>query len=99
MKGNFEKLISSSKPILIDFYADWCGPCKAQMPILKKLAESLKDQIRIIKINIDTNQAITSRYSVKSVPTLMLFKEGNLLWRKSGLQTNTQLTKVIEEHS
>jgi len=99
MKGNFEKLIQSEKPVLIDFYADWCGPCKAQAPILKEVSAEIEGKARIIKIDVDKNQVIASRYQVKGVPTLMLFKNGQILWRKSGVADKTELVTLIIDNT
>ena len=98
MKGNFAKLINGDKPVLIDFHALWCGPCKMQTPILKELAEELKDEIRIIKIDIDKNPKITQRYQIRGVPTLALFKEGNIIWQQSGVQSKYQILEAIKQN-
>jgi len=99
MKGNFDKIINSDKPVLVDFHAEWCGPCKSLAPIIKELAKDVKDKVRIIKIDIDKNQIIAQRYNIKGVPTLVLFKEGKVVWRKSGLQTKQFLRNIIEQNS
>jgi thioredoxin 1 len=98
MKGNFAKLVNGDKPVLIDFHALWCGPCKMQTPILKELAEELKDEIRIIKIDIDKNPKITQRYQIRGVPTLALFKGGNIIWQQSGVQTKHQILEAIKQN-
>jgi len=99
MKGNFNKIINDVKPVLIDFHAEWCGPCKSLAPVIKELAKEVSGKVRIIKIDVDKNQAIAQRYNVKGVPTLVLFKNGKILWRQSGFQTKQALLNVIEEHS
>ena len=98
MKGNFQKLINGDRPVLIDFHAEWCGPCKMQAPIIKQLAEEVGDQVRIIKIDVDKNPAIAQRYQVRGVPTMALFKNGQLVWKQSGLQRKAQLLAVIKEY-
>jgi len=98
MKGSFQKLIKSKKPILVDFYATWCGPCKAQMPILKEVAKESKGKARIIKIDIDRNQTLAAQYKVRSVPTLMIFKNGKSVWTQKGMQTKKNLIDAIEAH-
>ena len=99
MKGNFEKLINGDKPVLIDFHAEWCGPCKAQSPIIQEVARATSGKVRIIKIDVDKNQAIAQRYQVRGVPTLALFKNGKIVWRQSGVQTKQQLINVIDQYS
>ena len=96
MKKSFNEIINQKVPVLIDFYADWCGPCKSMVPILKQLKSELKDSISIIKINIDTNQKLASKYQVQGVPTFMVFKQGKQVWRQSGMQSVTQLKKAIK---
>ncbi len=99
MKGDFNKLINEKKPVLVDFHAEWCGPCKTQSPIIKQVAKEIDGKVRIIKIDIDKNQAIAQRYNVRGVPTLVLFKEGQIVWRQSGVQTKAQLVDVITQHT
>lgn len=97
MKGNFQKLISGAKPVLIDFHATWCGPCKAQAPVIKLLAKEMHEKLRVVKIDIDKNKQIAHRYKIKSVPTLVLFKNGRILWQEPGVKTKAQLTKIINQ--
>lgn len=85
MKKSFQDLITNnSLPVLVDFYADWCGPCKTMSPVLKELANELNGQIKVIKIDVDKNQAVAQKYRVQGIPTFILFHEGNILWRQSG---------------
>ncbi|AWW00799.1 thioredoxin [Arcticibacterium luteifluviistationis] len=98
MKGNFKELVNAEIPLLVDFYAVWCGPCKAQAPIIKELAKEVEGKVRIIKIDIDKNQAVAQRYNIKGVPTLALFKGGAIVWRQSGVQSKTQLLQVINQN-
>lgn len=98
MKGNFEKLINGDLPVLIDFHAEWCGPCKSQAPIFKSVAQAMKDKVRLVKIDIDKNQAIAQKYQVRGVPTLALFENGKLLWKQSGLQTKQQIINVLDQY-
>tara|TARA_R110001583_G_scaffold15058_3_gene62421 strand:- start:5323 stop:5616 length:294 start_codon:yes stop_codon:yes gene_type:complete len=95
MKKSFNNIINQKVPVLVDFTADWCGPCKSMAPVLKQLKTELKDTISIIKINVDTNQALAAKYQVKGVPTFILFKQGKLVWRQSGMQSISQLKQAI----
>lgn len=98
MKGSFNQIINGEKPVLIDFHAEWCGPCKAQSPIIKEVASATKDKIRIIKIDIDKNQSIAQRYEVRGVPTLAIFKDGKIIWRQSGLMSKQQIITAINQN-
>ena len=98
MKGNFDKLINGDKPVLIDFHAEWCGPCKMQGPILDEVAKEIDSKVRIIKIDVDKNQGIAQRYQVRGVPTMALFKKGQLVWRESGVQSKHQILSVINQN-
>ncbi len=82
--GKFKEIVQSETPTLVDFFATWCGPCKAMQPVLDQLKTDLGDSIRIIKIDIDKNQDVTEKFKVKGVPTFVLFKKGEILWRQSG---------------
>jgi len=95
MKGNFNTLINSNIPVLVDFFAEWCQPCKVQSPILQELAREMNGKIKVLKIDIDKNPAIAEQFSIQGVPTLMLFKEGNILWRQSGVTSRQSLLQVI----
>lgn len=98
MKGKFESIINDSRPVIVDFHALWCGPCKMQSPILKEVAEELGDKIKVIKIDVDQNSEIASRYNVQSVPTLILFKNGKLVWRQSGVATKNQINDILKQN-
>jgi len=96
MKANFETIINEVKPVIIDFHTLWCGPCKVQSPILKELAGELGDRIRVIKIDVDQNQEVAARYQIQSVPTLMIFKNGEIKYKQPGVHTKQQLINILQ---
>ena len=95
MKSSFEKIISEKIPVLIDFYADWCAPCKALAPILQEVKKELGEAIKIIKIDVDKNPTVAKKYQVRGVPTMMLFKEGQVVWRQSGVLPKDTIIQAI----
>ena len=95
MKSKFSEIINSDIPVLVDFFATWCGPCKMLAPVLEQVKEDLGDKIKIIKIDVDKNQEIASSYQVRGVPTMLLFQNGQQLWRQSGVLTKEEIEKQI----
>ena len=93
----FNGIINSANPVLVDFFATWCGPCQMLAPVLKQVKDNLGDRITIIKIDVDKNQELAQKYQVRGVPTMMLFQEGKQLWRQSGVLTKEEITKIILE--
>jgi thioredoxin 1 len=96
MNAKFKEVIHSNQLVLVDFYADWCGPCKMMSPILQEVKSIIKDDIKIIKINVDQHQDLASHFMVRGVPTLMLFKSGKMLWRQSGVLSTKDLVDIIQ---
>jgi thioredoxin 1 len=97
-KETFGEIINSDKPVLVDFSAEWCGPCKMMVPILKELRQKMGDTIRILKVDVDRNPELSTGLQIQSVPTLMLFKNGKAVWRQSGVMQANELEKVISPH-
>ncbi|GAB5524976.1 MAG: thioredoxin [Roseivirga sp.] len=94
-KGKFDALVSQETPVLVDFYADWCGPCQAMAPVLKEVAQNYEGKVKVIKIDVDKNQPIAQRFGVRSIPTLILFKGGNVLWQQAGMMTGRDLSNKL----
>jgi thioredoxin 1 len=98
MKASFDSIINDNRPVIIDFHALWCGPCKTQSPILKQVADELGERVRIIKIDVDQNQVLASRYHIQSVPTLMIFKSGEVKYQQAGVHTKQQIMSIIQSN-
>ena len=97
--SKFSEIINQDKPVLVDFFAEWCGPCKMMSPILKQVKDSLGGTVSIIKIDVDKNQSLAAKYQVRGVPTMMLFKNGKQLWRQSGVLQKDDIINIITTNS
>ena len=93
----FTDVINSDTPVLVDFYADWCGPCKMMAPILKNLKKEVGDKLSIIKIDTDRNPDAAAKYKIRGVPTLILFRNGQIIWRQSGVVQLAQLKQIVNQ--
>lgn len=97
-KLKFKDLIGGPKPVLVDFYATWCGPCKALSPVIKEVKEELGTAMKVLKVDIDKNKSAANKYKIQSVPTLAIFQRGKIVWRESGMKTKSQLVKIARQH-
>lgn len=96
METFYELISSSDVPVIVDFFAEWCGPCKTMSPILKQVKDMQGNKVRIVKVDVDKNNALAMQYSIQSVPTLMIFKNGKQMWRQSGVINAGELNKIVE---
>ena len=98
MKGNFDSIINDTRPVIVDFHALWCGPCKVQSPILSDIASEFGERVRVIKIDVDQNPGLASKYHIQGVPTVIIFKNGQLVWRQSGVASKSHLIDLLQQH-
>ncbi|MBE9489766.1 MAG: thioredoxin [Bacteroidetes bacterium] len=96
--SSFFDITASDKPVLVDFFADWCGPCKAMSPILKEVKESMGDKIKLLKVDVEKNQRLATALNVQGVPTLVLYKNSQILWRQSGMIPKRDIVSKINEY-
>jgi thioredoxin 1 len=96
MKKTFQEIINGSKPVLVDFSAEWCGPCKMMKPILDELKKKVGDRVTVLKIDVDKNPKVSATYQIQGVPTLMVFRDGQIKWRQSGVIPANHLQKILE---
>lgn len=96
MEENFNDIINSEKPTLVDFYATWCGPCKMLTPIIESVSKDLGDDARVLKVDVDKNRDAAAQYGIRSVPTLILFKEGEIVWRQGGIPPKQMIVEQVQ---
>jgi thioredoxin 1 len=94
--SSFNEIINSGQPVLVDFYADWCAPCKMVAPILEQVAGEMKGELKILKVNVDKNREAASKYGIRSIPTLMLFKNGEIRWQGVGVMQADQIKQIVK---
>lgn len=97
--SSFKEIIKGESPVLVDFYATWCGPCQTMMPIIDEVKAAMGERIRVLKVDVDKNQGASAKYKVRSVPTLLLFKKGEIVYRGAGLHSKNDLISLIEKHT
>ncbi len=96
--SEYTNIIKGTKPVLVDFFAEWCGPCKAMKPILSDVKSKIGDQAIILKVDIDKNPALANAYGIQGVPTLIIFKEGEIKWRESGVRQAGEILSLLKQH-
>lgn len=97
--SSFQEIISSQRPVLVDFFAEWCGPCKVMAPVLKEVKNTVGENVSILKVDVDKNPQVAASFGVRGVPTLVLFRGGQVKWRRAGITPAAELVEVIRKHS
>ena len=97
-KKTFQELIQDEKPVLVDFFAEWCGPCKMMAPVLQEFSKEMEGKMKVIKVDVDKNQKAATSYQIQGVPTLILFKRGKVVWRQSGMVPAHQLRSIAQQY-
>ncbi|HCX22772.1 MAG: thioredoxin [Flammeovirgaceae bacterium] len=97
--SQFHELINRNTPTLVDFYADWCAPCRLMPPILKDVKNELGEQVNVLKVDVEKNRKAASKYDIRSIPTLLIFKNGKVMWRKTGVAQAHEITKAVKKMS
>jgi len=94
---SFNEIIAGDKPVLVDFYADWCGPCKMMAPVIEQVSKEMGDSVRVLKVDVDRNPSASMAYQIQGVPTFMIFKNGKVLWRQSGAMPAQALRQALQQ--
>jgi thioredoxin 1 len=97
--GSFNEIINGSTPVLVDFYADWCGPCKMMAPIMQQVSKEMEGKVKVIKVDVDKNEDVARKYQIRSIPTMILFKNGKVLWQGVGVMQADQIKAIIQKNS
>ena len=97
-KVSFDDLINTNTPVLVDFFAEWCGPCKAMAPVLSEVVKEMGKKANVVKIDVDKNRALAQQLGIRGVPTLVIYKKGEVIWRESGMKSSQFLTDLLKKH-
>lgn len=97
--GNFNEIINGNTPVLVDFYADWCAPCKMMAPIMQQVSREMEGKVKVIKVDVDKNEDVARKYQIRSIPTMILFKNGKVMWQGVGVMQADQIKAIIQKNS
>ena len=97
--GSFNEIINGNTPVLVDFYADWCAPCKMMAPIMQQVSREMEGKVKVVKVDVDKNEDAARKYQVRSIPTMILFKNGKVVWQRVGVMQADQIKAVIQKYS